>query len=141
MKVCPISDLPELANEIGLQAMCNHPNVVNLKEAFTTRTEVCIVLELVDGGCLTDILGPSIFFPEPCIARICFNILAALYFMHSQHQIHRDIKSDNVLVGRTGEVKLADFGFAIALTQEDSKRTSVVGTPYWMAPELIRGDV
>jgi len=66
-------------------------------------------------------------------------MLMALSFMHHEYRLHRDIKSDNVLVNNRGEVKVADFGFAISLTTEQLKRTSVVGTPYWMAPELIRG--
>lgn len=59
--------------------------------------------------------------------------------MHRHHRLHRDIKSDNILIDLDGHVKLADLGFAVGLTSEQSRRTSVVGTPYWMAPELIRG--
>ena len=62
-----------------------------------------------------------------------------LAFLHRQHRLHRDIKSDNILVDTNGSVKLADFGFAVSLTEEQAWRKSVVGTPYWMAPELIRG--
>lgn len=65
--------------------------------------------------------------------------LQGLSFMHRHHRLHRDIKSDNILVDLEGRVKLADFGFAVGLTSEEAKRKSVVGTPYWMAPELIRG--
>ena len=64
----------------------------------------------------------------------------ALAHIHRAHRIHRDIKSDNILIDQSsGAVKIADFGFAIGLTSDATKRTSVVGTPYWMAPELIRG--
>lgn len=96
-------------------------------------------MELMKGGSLTDCLGVRVEFPEQCIAYVCKHMLMALAFMHRQHRMHRDIKSDNVLVDVNGVVKVADFGFAITLTQEETKRTSVVGTPYWMAPELIRG--
>ena len=73
------------------------------------------------------------------IAYVCRESLMALAFLHRQHRLHRDIKSDNILVNKEGVVKIADFGFAINLTEEHNKRRSVVGTPYWMAPELIRG--
>lgn len=59
--------------------------------------------------------------------------------MHDQYRIHRDIKSDNILISLDGSVKLADFGYAAQLTQEKDARRSVVGTPSWMAPELVTG--
>lgn len=58
--------------------------------------------------------------------------------MHKLRRLHRDIKSDNVLLDLNGAVKLADFGFTVELTEEQNKRMSQVGTPYWMAPELVR---
>ena len=91
------------------------------------------------GGTLTEVLGPTIDIPESHIAFVCKQMLLGLAFIHRQHRLHRDIKSDNILVDFNGAVKLADFGFAVGLTEEQDKRRSVVGTPYWMAPELIRG--
>jgi len=96
-------------------------------------------MEFVHGGTLTEVLGPTIDFPEAHIAFVCKQMLMGLAYLHRQHRLHRDIKSDNILVGFNGAVKLADFGFAVGLTEEQDKRRSVVGTPYWMAPELIRG--
>lgn len=64
-------------------------------------------------------------------------IILGLEKLHENHLIHRDLKSDNILVSLEGGVKIADFGFAAQLTKEKQKRTSVVGTPAWMAPELI----
>ena len=96
-------------------------------------------MELMDQGCLTAILGPGIDIPEQYIAYVCKNVLSALSYLHRNNRLHRDIKSDNVLLYSKGEIKLADFGFAVGLTQEEDKRKSVVGTPFWMAPELIRG--
>lgn len=139
LKVAPINELADLTNEMGLQSMCRHQNIVEFQEAFVHGSDVCIVMELVPGSSLTNCLGTRVDFPEPCIAYVCREVLRGLQLMHSLHRLHRDIKSDNVLVGYNGDVKIADFGFAANLTREQSKRSSVVGTPYWMAPELIRG--
>jgi len=139
LKIAPIAELNDLINEIGLQALSKHPNVVEMIEAYVTKKDVCIVMELMTGGSLTDLLDARNPMPESTIAYTCKKILMALTHVHKQYRLHRDIKSDNVLVNMEGQVKVADFGFAINLTSEQSKRTSVVGTPYWMAPELIRG--
>ncbi len=139
LKIAPLAELQDLTNEIRLQAMSKHPNIVEMIEAYVTKKDVCIVMELMTGGSLTDLLDVRNPMPENTIAYTCKKVLMALAHVHKQYRLHRDIKSDNVLVNFEGEVKVADFGFAINLTSEQSKRTSVVGTPYWMAPELIRG--
>ena len=82
-------------------------------------------------------LGPTVPFPEACIAFVTRVLLEGLAFLHTQKRLHRDIKSDNVLVDFNGSVKIADFGFAVGLSEEADKRKSVVGTPFWMAPELL----
>eukprot|EP01039_Chlorochromonas_danica_P001491 gene1491-1625_t len=139
LKIAPINELAELVNEIGLQCLSRHPNIVEFIEAFQGPDEICIVMELMIGGSLTDCCDVRRPMSEPMIAYVCKGMLMALSFMHREFRLHRDIKSDNVLINYEGEVKVADFGFAINLTAEQVKRTSVVGTPYWMAPELIRG--
>jgi serine/threonine protein kinase len=132
LKVASLEELEDLKNEIALQALSKHPHIVECVEAYESPTEVCIVMELMSGGCLTDVLDMNAPCPEPYIAYITKRMLMALAFMHKQYRLHRDIKSDNVLVDFSGRVKVADFGFAITLTHERSKRTSVVGTPYWL---------
>ncbi|CAM9413033.1 unnamed protein product [Discosporangium mesarthrocarpum] len=139
LKFCPVAELEDLRNEIGMQCLSKHPNIVNFREAFITKTEVVIAMDYMEGGSLTDVLGTHVEFSEPNIAHVCKQMLLALSFMHHEHRLHRDIKSDNVLVDMHGRVKLADFGFAANLTREQDKRASVVGTPYWMAPEIIKG--
>jgi len=100
-----------------------------------------MAMELMDAGCLTEILDEFevLKMTEPQIARICVEVLQALKHMHALHTIHRDIKSDNILLNTKGEIKLADFGFSCQLTREKQQRTSVIGTPYWMPPEIIGG--
>eukprot|EP00960_Hanusia_phi_P016445 484522-Hanusia_phi.AAC.1 len=67
--------------------------------------------------------------------------MEGLEFIHEKGRVHRDIKSDNLLVNSAGQVKIADFGFCVQLTEEQRVRQSMAGTYYWMAPELVRGQV
>lgn len=139
IKMSDASDLANLKHEIALQSLSKHDNIVRYIETYIHSRHLWIVLEFVHGGPLTDVLGPSVNFPEACVAYVCKCVLMGLAYMHRSHRLHRDIKSDNIMVDFSGAVKIADFGFAVGLTEEEDKRRSVVGTPYWMAPELIRG--
>ena len=85
-------------------------------------------MEYMPGGSLTQLLMYN-KLSEPQIAYLCRETLQALAYLHSENRIHRDIKSDNFLLGMDGSVKLADFGFAAQLTAEGQNRKSVVGTP------------
>eukprot|EP00299_Pterocystis_sp_00344_P011209 c5185_g1_i1.p1 GENE.c5185_g1_i1~~c5185_g1_i1.p1 ORF type:complete len:493 (+),score=128.15 c5185_g1_i1:50-1480(+) len=142
IKVIPRSnkaDMDAVINEIALmQSSSRHPNVVHYFDSFLTQHELWIVMEYVPGGSLTQLLMYN-KLTEPQIAFVCRETLKSLAFLHGAHRIHRDIKSDNFLLTMDGNVKLADFGFAAQLTAEGQNRKSVVGTPYWMAPEIIRG--
>jgi serine/threonine protein kinase len=131
LKIAPSNEIIELVNEIGLQALSRHANIVEFIDAYQGQDEICIVMELMVGGSLTDCVDTRRPMSENYIAYVCKKMLMALAFMHREYRLHRDIKSDNVLINFDGEVKVADFGFAINLTSEQSKRTSVVGTPYW----------
>lgn len=96
-------------------------------------------IEFMNGGALTDFIYHYLKkIPEDVIAYIMREILIGLRSLHARRQIHRDLKSDNILITIDGEVKLADFGFAIQLTKDRLNRKSVVGTPAWMAPELVK---
>jgi len=98
-------------------------------------------MEYMDGGCLTEILTQyenEVKMNERQIAYVLREVMKGLVYLHERHKIHRDIKSDNILLTLSGDVKLGDFGYAAQLTGQRSKRSSIVGTPYWMAPEVIR---
>jgi len=131
-----------LVTEIGIMKTSIHDNIVHYYDSYIVDDkEMWVVMEFMGGGCLTDILEAfdSVKMSETQIAFVCRETLKSLAYIHAMHRIHRDIKSDNILLGSDGSVKLADFGYAAQLTQKQQKRNTVVGTPYWMAPELIRG--
>jgi len=130
-----------MTTEISIMKNSRHPNVVEYIESYLVRDKLWVIMEYMDGGCLTEILDQfeQMQLSEAQIAYVCSCTLKALSYIHSLHRIHRDIKSDNLLLGTNGDVKLADFGYAAQLTQNKQKRTTIVGTPYWMAPEVIRG--
>lgn len=140
IKTCPMTEYESIKNEIIIQSSCIHESIVQYFESFEWDNRLWIVMELMTGGPLTEIIGSSLNFEETYISYVLSNLCSALATMHLHHRIHRDIKSDNILVDYNGKVKIADFGFAVGLTQENQKRKSIVGTPYWMAPELIRGN-
>lgn len=128
-----------LATEIGIMKSSRHPNIVNYVDSYLVGSNaIWVVMEFMGGGCLTDILEAFdvIRLTERNIAYIARETLRALSYIHSLHRIHRDIKSDNILLGVDGEIKLADFGYAAQLTQKQQKRNTVVGTPYWMVCKL-----
>lgn len=116
-------------------SMCANKNIVNYISSYFYMNCLFMLIEFMDGGSLTDIVyGFTKKIPENISAYIMKEILQGLDFIHDKKQIHRDLKSDNILVDKNGNIKVADFGFAIQLTKEQQKRKSVVGTPAWMAP-------
>jgi protein-serine/threonine kinase len=131
-----------LAMEIRMMCCTRHPNLLKCYETYKWESHMWIVMEFMDGGCLTDAIESYQVLRrtmrEDEIAYVLREVLQGLKFMHGLKRLHRDIKSDNVLIAKDGRVKVADFGFCAELTEQRAKRTTCVGTPYWMAPELIR---
>ncbi|CCD22768.1 serine/threonine protein kinase CLA4 NDAI_0A06130 [Naumovozyma dairenensis CBS 421] len=135
-----------IVNEILVMKDSHHKNIVNFLEAYLkTEDDLWVVMEFMEGGSLTDIIENSPVddtshspLTESQIAYIVRETCQGLKFLHDKHIIHRDIKSDNVLLDMNGRVKITDFGFCAKLTDQRSKRATMVGTPYWMAPEVVK---
>uniref|UniRef100_A0A5B7A969 non-specific serine/threonine protein kinase n=1 Tax=Davidia involucrata TaxID=16924 RepID=A0A5B7A969_DAVIN len=132
-------DLNIIMQEIDLLKNLNHKNIVKYLGSLKTKTHLHIILEYVENGSLANIIKPNKFgpFPESLVAVYIAQVLEGLVYLHEQGVIHRDIKGANILTTKEGLVKLADFGVATKLTEADVNTHSVVGTPYWMAPEVI----
>ncbi|KAF6288730.1 p21 (RAC1) activated kinase 4 [Rhinolophus ferrumequinum] len=125
-----------LFNEVVIMRDYQHENVVEMYNSYLVGDELWVVMEFLEGGALTDIVTHT-RMDEEQIATVCLAVLQALSVLHAQGVIHRDIKSDSILLTHDGRVKLSDFGFCAQVSKEVPRRKSLVGTPYWMAPELI----
>lgn len=130
-----------IRNELGIMQMCKEQdNCVRCFEAYDYQKRLFIILEYMNAGCLTPIVEERKGnISEPICAYILYQTLVGLAALHARNIVHRDIKSDNILLNDEGDLKLADFGYAAQLTQENQYRQSKVGTVCWMAPEVIKG--
>ena len=136
----PQSELNSLEKELELLQKLNHPNIVQYVGAVRSEKHINIMLEFIENGSLLTILKKFGKFPETLASVYTAQILEGLAYLHEQGVIHRDIKAANTLTTKDGEVKLADFGVA---TLSKAQRASgnmmegALGSPYWMAPEII----
>ncbi|CAI4036212.1 hypothetical protein SMKI_15G0500 [Saccharomyces mikatae IFO 1815] len=136
-----------IMNELLVMNDSRQENIVNFLEAYIIDDEeLWVIMEYMEGGCLTDILDAAAEssngnklspLNESQMAYIVRETCQGLKFLHNNKIIHRDIKSDNILLNSQGLVKITDFGFCVELTEKRSKRATMVGTPYWMAPEIV----
>jgi len=126
-------NLHNAVSEVQTLHELKHENVVQFVNCFVVEyNELWILLEHIDGGTLSDIVDHFQDVPmcEQEIACVCKQVLSALDYAHKRSKVHRDIKSDNVLLASTGRVVLGDFGSVAQLTTENPNRSSVIGSPY-----------
>lgn len=131
----PKSELRVITLEIDLLKNLDHPNIVKYRGFVKSSDSLNIILEYCENGSLHSISKNFGKFPENLVGIYMSQVLHGLLYLHEQGVIHRDIKGANILTTKHGLVKLADFGVATRTTT--FHESSVVGTPYWMAPEVI----
>ncbi|XP_045064298.1 misshapen-like kinase 1 isoform X1 [Coregonus clupeaformis] len=139
----------EIKLEINmLKTYSHHRNIATYYGAFVKKSpagqddQLWLVMEYCGAGSVTDLVKKTKgnCLKEDWIAYICREVLRGLSHLHSYHVIHRDIKGQNVLLTENAEVKLVDFGVSAQLDRTVGKRNTFIGTPYWMAPEVIACD-
>ncbi|KAM6150783.1 serine/threonine-protein kinase 10 [Erethizon dorsatum] len=131
-------ELEDYIVEIEILATCDHPYIVKLLGAYYYDGKLWIMIEFCPGGAVDAImLELDRGLTEPQIQVVCRQMLEALNFLHSKKIIHRDLKAGNVLMTLEGDIRLADFGVSAKNLKTLQKRDSFIGTPYWMAPEVV----
>lgn len=140
LEALPNAALDEIRQQINVMQLCNrHPNIVDYHTSFVDHHYLWVVMAYLGGGSCLDIMkyGFPYGLDEPAIRVILKGILKALAFFHKHGRIHRDIKAGNILLSDKGHVQVADFGVSACLADHKQLRTTLCGTPCWMAPEVM----
>eukprot|EP01108_Squamamoeba_japonica_P000161 TRINITY_DN101_c0_g2_i1.p1 TRINITY_DN101_c0_g2~~TRINITY_DN101_c0_g2_i1.p1 ORF type:complete len:337 (-),score=163.42 TRINITY_DN101_c0_g2_i1:93-1103(-) len=139
-----VDDLAVLQREIDIMKKLSHPNVLQLREVFETDTKICLVTELVSGGELFEKIVEVGSYTEPDAANIVRQVVEGVAYLHANGVAHRDLKPENLLVGgeNEDEIKIADFGLSKSFGGGPEARLETsCGTPDYVAPEVLRGEV
>ncbi|KAG2196383.1 hypothetical protein INT47_012887 [Mucor saturninus] len=133
------NQIDELRRETALMALSKHPNVLRVYGSFVNGSKLYIVTPYLAAGSCLDIMKSSFpdGFDEISIATILRQALEGLIYLHKNGHIHRDVKAGNLLMDQQGTVLLADFGVSSSLAENGDVRKTFVGTPCWMAPEVM----
>ena len=132
------NEVETIRKEVKILKSCNHPNIVTFDNTYIQGETMWLVMEFCGGGAVSDLLRFRCL-KECEIATVLCESLCGLFHLHQQRVLHRDFKSANLLLTRKGEIKVADFGVSKILDTGHFKTKTFVGTPHWMAPEIIEG--
>lgn len=137
------NDLDGIRREVQIMSLIDHPNVLRAYCSFTAGHNLWVVMPYMAGGSALHIMKYAYpeGFEEPVITTLLHEVLKALVYLHAQGHIHRDIKAGNILIDAKGAVKLADFGVSACMFDTGDRqrtRNTFVGTPCWMAPEVMQ---
>jgi serine/threonine protein kinase len=133
------NDLDDIVKEIEFMKGCKSPYIVKYYGSYFKDSELWIVMEYCGAGSVCDIMKIcDKTLTEEQIAVVSKDVLHGLHYLHDLRKIHRDIKAGNILLNNHGASKLADFGVSGQLSDTMAKRQTVIGTPFWMAPEVIQ---
>ena len=132
-------EIDNLKREISILKGCHNENIVHYYGSYFKDDSLWLIMEYCAGGSVIDLIR---FFGEPftneyLIASVLFGTLKGLEYLHKHKKIHRDIKCGNILLDHHGNVKIADFGVSAELLNTFSDKDTVIGTPFWMSPEVI----
>eukprot|EP01119_Soliformovum_irregulare_P019522 TRINITY_DN619_c0_g1_i1.p1 TRINITY_DN619_c0_g1~~TRINITY_DN619_c0_g1_i1.p1 ORF type:complete len:554 (+),score=199.42 TRINITY_DN619_c0_g1_i1:14-1675(+) len=123
-------------DEIAVLNYCNHPNIVKYHRSFVFEDETAVVMEYMEGGSLSEAVK-TYSFEESHIAYVAQEMLNGIIYLHKNNLVHRDLKSANVMLTTRGDVKLIDFGLTVDISR---CRLHMVGSPFWMPPEMVKSE-